>query len=251
MEDPQRTGNEIQFHSPCVAGNGIVKTLSVKVLVAEDEKKLAAFVARGLREAGFVVEVVHRGDDAADHCAATDFDAVVLDIMLPGRDGLEVLRGLRQRGSGVPVMLLTARSGVDDRVAGLNLGADDYLPKPFSIEELVARVRALTRRSGGPVASILRIGDLEIDLQQRRVRRGDGEIPLSPREFSLLELLARSPGRVFPRTLLLEKAWDCHFDPGSNLVDVTMGRLRRKLETGTGPSLIETVRGIGYRLRQP
>lgn len=224
---------------------------SMRVLIAEDEKKLASFVARGLREAGFVVEVVHRGDDAAQLCSTEDYDAVVLDIMLPGRDGLDVLRELRRRGAAVPVILLTARSGIEDRVEGLNLGADDYLPKPFSIEELVARVRALTRRGGGSSPVVLRVGELSVDMARRCAHLAGKEVTLTAKEFNLLELLARSPGRVFPRTQLLEKVWDYHFDPGSNLVEVTMGRLRRKLEPHTGPPLIETVRGIGYRMRQP
>lgn len=217
--------------------------------MAEDEKKLAGFVVRALREASLVVEAVHRGDDAADRCLAGDYDAVVLDIMLPGRDGLDVLKEWRRRGSRVPVILLTARSGIEDRVQGLDLGADDYLPKPFSVEELVARVRALTRRGGGSAPTVLKVGDIEVDLTARRVLAAGNVVPLTVREFSLLELLARSPGRVFPRTLLLEKLWDCHFDPGSNLVEVTVARLRRKLEIEGKPAPIETVRGIGYRMR--
>jgi DNA-binding response OmpR family regulator len=222
----------------------------MRILIAEDEKKLATFIERGLREAGFVVECVFRGDDAARLCLTGDFDAVVLDIMLPGRDGLDVLKEIRRRGSGVPIILLSARAGLEDRVAGLNLGADDYLPKPFSIEELVARVRALVRRSGGSSPVLLRVGDLTVDVMTRVVRIGEDEVLLSAREFALLELLARSPGRVFPRTQLLEKVWDYHFDLGSNMVEVTIGRLRRKLEPASAFLDIETVRGIGYRLRQ-
>jgi DNA-binding response OmpR family regulator len=220
----------------------------MKVLVAEDEKKIASYVAKGLREEGFDVEVVHGGAEAAACLMDQPFDAAVLDIMLPGRDGLDVLRGLRRAGRDLPVILLTARGRLEDRIEGLNLGADDYLVKPVFIEELAARLHAVIRRSSGRPASLIRIGDLALDLPRREVSRGGDPVGLTPREFRLLEVLAGSPGRVFSRTSLCERVWDYHFDPATNLVDVYIKRLRRKLDDGHEPKLIETVRGVGYRL---
>jgi DNA-binding response OmpR family regulator len=220
----------------------------MKVLVAEDEKKIASYVAKGLREEGFDVEVVHGGAEAAACLMDQPFDAAVLDIMLPGRDGLDVLRGLRRAGRDLPVILLTARGRLEDRIEGLNLGADDYLVKPVFIEELAARLHAVIRRSSGRPASLIRIGDLALDLPRREVSRGGDPVGLTPREFRLLEVLAGSPGRVFSRTSLCERVWDYHFDPATNLVDVYIKRLRRKLDDGREPKMIETVRGVGYRL---
>ena len=220
----------------------------MRILVVEDEKKIATFVQRGLKECGFVVDVVHRGDEALDIILDHQFDAVVLDIMLPGRDGLSILRVLRERANGVPVLILTARGEISEKVEGLNLGADDYLAKPFSIEELAARVRALIRRNSGETLIRYRVNDLTLDLATRAVRRGSRRIDLTAREFSVLECLMRSPGRVFTRTQLCQHVWEYHFDPESNLVDVYIQRLRRKVDDGEPIKLIQTVRGAGYRI---
>jgi DNA-binding response OmpR family regulator len=220
----------------------------MRILVVEDEKKIATFVQRGLKECGFVVDVVHRGDEALDIILDHPFDAVVLDIMLPGRDGLSILRVLRERGNCVPVLVLTARGEISERVEGLNLGADDYLAKPFSIDELVARVRALIRRNSSETLHRYRVNDLTLDLATRAVRRGSRRIDLTAREFSVLECLMRSPGRVFTRTQLCQHVWEYHFDPESNLVDVYIQRLRRKVDDGEPVKLIQTVRGAGYRI---
>jgi DNA-binding response OmpR family regulator len=221
----------------------------MRILIAEDEKKIAAFVRKGLNEVGFNTMVCHRGDDAL-HLATTErFDAVVLDVMLPGRDGLSVLRQLREQRNGVPVILLTAREGLSERVEGLNLGADDYITKPFSIEELIARLRAVWRRLSGEGLSLLQIADLTLNLTTREVRRAGAKIELTVREFALLEYLMRSPGRVHTRTQLCEHVWDYHFDPGTNVVDVGIQRLRRKIDDGHAVALVHTVRGVGYTLK--
>ena len=221
----------------------------MRLLVVEDEKKIAAFVRKGLAEAGFNVVVCHRGDDALQLASTERFDALVLDIMLPGRDGLSVLRALRDGRNTVPVIILTARGGLAERVEGLNLGADDYLAKPFSVEELVARLRAVWRRQSGEGLSILKYEDLMLNLTTREVRRGDKKIELTVREFALLEYLMRTPGRVHTRTRLCEHVWDYHFDPGTNLVDVGIQRLRRKIDDGYAVALVQTVRGVGYTLK--
>ena len=220
----------------------------MRILVVEDEQKIATFIQRGLKECGFVVDIVHRGDTALEIIEGNHFDAIVLDIMLPGRDGLSVLRSLRTRSNAVPVILLTARGEIAEKVEGLDLGADDYLAKPFSIDELVARVRALLRRNSGENLVCYRVEDLTIDLATRVARRGGRRIDLTTREFSLLECLMRAPGRVFTRTQLCERVWEYHFDPESNLVDVYIQRLRRKIDDGEPAKLIQTVRGAGYRI---
>ena len=220
----------------------------MRILVVEDEKKIATFVQRGLKECGFAVDVIHRGDEALDIILDHHFDAVVLDIMLPGRDGLSILRVLRERAICIPVLVLTARGEISEKVEGLNLGADDYLSKPFSIEELVARVRALIRRNSGETLLRYRVNDLTLDLATRAVRRGNRRIDLTAREFSVLECLMRSPNRVFTRTQLCQHVWEYHFDPESNLVDVYIQRLRRKVDDGEPVKLIQTVRGAGYRI---
>ena len=221
----------------------------MRILVAEDEKKIAAFVRKGLSESGFNVEVCHRGDDAL-HLATTErFDAVVLDIMLPGRDGLSVLRMLREQRHTVPVILLTARDGLSERIEGLNLGADDYIPKPFSIDELIARLRAVGRRVSGEGLNLLTVADLSLNLATRKVQRAGSEIDLTVREFALLEYLMRLPGRVHTRTQLCEQVWDYRFDPGTNVVDVGIQRLRRKIDDGHSTPLLHTVRGVGYVLK--
>ena len=221
----------------------------MRVLVAEDEKKIAAFVRKGLSEIGCNVTVSHRGDEALHFASNECFDAVVLDIMLPGRDGLDVLRSLREQRNIVPIILLTARDGLNDRITGLDLGADDYVAKPFSIEELIARLRAVRRRHSGEGLSFLGVGDLTLNLTTQEVRRAGRKIELTTREFALLAHLMRSPGRVQTRTQLCEQVWSYHFDPGTNVVDVAIQRLRRKIDEGHSVPLVHTVRGVGYTLR--
>jgi DNA-binding response OmpR family regulator len=217
-------------------------------LVVEDERKIALFVQRGLKESGFVVDVVHHGDQALAVILDNHFDAVVLDIMLPGRDGLSILRALRQESNPVPVLILTARGAISEKVEGLDLGADDYLAKPFSIDELAARLRALIRRKSGENLVRYRVQDLSLDVATRVAQRGTRRIDLTSREFGLLECLMRAPGRVFSRTQLCQQVWEYHFDPESNLVDVYIQRLRRKIDDGESNKLIQTVRGTGYRI---
>ncbi len=221
----------------------------MKVLVVEDEKKIASFIRKGLEARGFTVEVAHDGDDGYARALTRPYDALVLDIMLPGRDGLSILRNLRERKRSVPVILLTARSELNERVEGLNLGADDYLTKPFFVEELIARLHAVARRAAGTPESLLGVEDLTVNLLTREVRRGERKIELTAREFALLEQLLRAPGRVFTRVQILEQVWGCDFDPGTNVVDVYVQRLRKKIDEGEAVKLIETIRGVGYRLK--
>jgi two-component system, OmpR family, response regulator len=220
---------------------------AMKVLVVEDNAKLSSFLHRALVEEGYVVDVVADGENALSNFAQSTYDLVVLDWMLPGVDGLEVCRTMRQRGTTVPILMLTARADVSERILGLDAGADDYLPKPFDLGELLARARALTRRgSGGDVT--LRIGTLTIDRLARRATIEDRTLELTPREFTLLSFLARESGRVVPRTELLRRVWETSFDPGSNVVDAHIKNLREKL--GSAARMIETVRGVGYRMIQ-
>jgi len=223
----------------------------MRVLVAEDEKKVASHIRRALCEAGFAVDEVHRGDEAMELAQLKQYDALVLDIMMPGRDGLSILKLLREKRSSVPVLLLTARGEVSERVEGLMLGADDYLGKPFAMDELVARVHALTRRSQRELATVLDVHDLSLNLLNRDVKRAGVKIELAPREFALLETLLRSAGRVLSRTCLIEKVWDFHFDTGTNVVEVYIQRLRRKVDDGHEVKLLHTVRGVGYVLKPP
>jgi len=220
----------------------------VKVLIIEDEKKIASFIRKGLEAQGFVVEVSTHGDEGYLMACSRPYDALVLDIMLPGRDGLSILRNLRERKIALPVILLTARSELNERLEGLNLGADDYLTKPFHIEELIARLHAVTRRAAGTTQSILAVADLKMDLLTRKVTRGDQAIELTAREFSLLEHLMRSPGRVLTRVEICERVWDYNFDPGTNLVEVYVQRLRKKVDDDFPSKLIETIRGVGYSI---
>ena len=210
---------------------------------------MAGLVKRGLEEEGIAVDVTGRGEDAVWMAGSTEYDAVVLDVMLPGLDGIEVCRRLRADEVWTPVLMLTARDAVEDRVAGLDGGADDYLVKPFSFDELLARLRALARRGAGERPVVLEAGDLRLDPAARRVTRGDVEIPLSPKEFALLETLMRRPGLPLSRLQLLEHAWDDTYENRSNVVDVYIGYLRRKIDRPFGTATIETVRGVGYRLR--
>ncbi|MBI4559018.1 MAG: response regulator transcription factor [Candidatus Hydrogenedentes bacterium] len=218
----------------------------MKVLVVEDEKRIAGFIRKGLEEHGFVVECSGDGDEAYQLVTTQQYDAIVLDIMLPGRDGLSILQNLRKQANSVPVLLLTARSELDERVEGLNLGADDYMTKPFFVEELVARLHALARRVSGERLSILQAGDLTVNLLTREVKVGNTPVRLTVREFNILEYLTRSPGRVLTRTQILEHVWGYDFDIGTNLIDVHVQRLRKKLGPDAA-TFIETVRGVGYR----
>jgi two-component system, OmpR family, response regulator len=222
----------------------------MRVLVVEDEVKMAALIRRGLREEGMSVDVAIRGEDAIWMAGATEYDAIVLDVMLPGIDGFETCRKLREDEVWSPVLMLTARDSVEDRVAGLDGGADDYLTKPFSFAELRARLRALARR--GPIEHpvMLEVGDLRLDPATRQVWRGDEEIPLTTKEFALLEAFMRRPGEVLSRFHLLEHAWDYEYENRSNVVDVYVRYLRRKIDQPFGTESIETVRGAGYRLRK-
>jgi heavy metal response regulator len=222
----------------------------MRVLVVEDEKKTASFVRKALQAEGFAVDVCHNGDEALSAASATPFDAIVLDIMLPGRDGLAVLRTLRERKQTTPVLLLSARGQVNERVEGLNAGADDYLPKPFELTELVARVRAMSRRGAESKSTTLRVADLTLDALTRRAQRGGKEIELTAREYRLLEFLMRSAGRICGRMSIIEKVWDYDFDPGTNLVDVYVRRLREKIDNDFQPKLLHTVRGSGYLLKE-
>jgi DNA-binding response OmpR family regulator len=221
----------------------------MRVLVVEDEKKTASFIRKALRAEGFAVDVCGDGNDALQLAETAPYDAIVLDIMLPGRDGLSVIKRLRQRRSVVPVLLLSARGAVDERVEGLDAGADDYLPKPFALAELVARVRAMGRRTGEPRATVLQVGDLALDTVTRVASRGGRTIELTAREYRLLEFLMQSPGRISGRMSILEKVWDYDFDPGTNLVDVYVRRLREKVDGDCGERLIHTVRGVGYVMK--
>jgi two-component system OmpR family response regulator len=221
----------------------------MRVLVVEDEKKLGELLGRGLREEGYAVDLAARGEEALWMAHAVDYDAMVLDVMLPGLDGFEICRRLRHDGIWTPVLMLTARDAVDDRVIGLDAGADDYLAKPFSFEELLARLRALTRRAPRERPSVLEVGELRLDPAAHRAWRGDEELDLSAKEFSLLELFMRRPGVVLSRSQLLDGAWDIAFESRSNVVDVYVRYLREKVDRPFRRDSIETVRGVGYRLR--
>jgi two-component system OmpR family response regulator len=222
----------------------------VRVLIVEDQPKLAALLARGLREEGHAADIAERGEDAAWMALAARYDAIVLDIMLPGIDGLETCRQLRRRGVWTPVLMLTARDAVGDRVIGLDAGADDYLTKPFSFEELLARLRALNRRTPAERPVTVEVGELLLDPAAHRVWRGQTELDLSAKEFALLELLMRRPGNVLTRGQLLEGAWDMAYERRSNIVDVYIRHLREKIDRPFGSDTIETVRGVGYRLKE-
>lgn len=226
----------------------------VKVLLIEDERKIADFVCAGLKEQGFVVDHCDNGTIGFDLAGRGTYDVVLLDIMLPGRDGLAILRGLRKAGNATPIILLTARNELDDRIEGLELGADDYLAKPFFVEELVARIHALLRRVSGERQNILAAGDLRLDRISREVSQYGKAVDLTSREFNLIEYLMRSPGRVFTRTQILEHVWGYDFDPSTNVVDVCIQRIRKKIAsigtTEEGDSPIESVRGVGYRFRK-
>ncbi|NUT53868.1 MAG: response regulator transcription factor [Saccharothrix sp.] len=223
----------------------------MRVLVVEDEVGLAETIRQGLADAGVNVEVVHSGTDGLWAATENTYDVVVLDIMLPGLDGYQVCAGLRERGVWTPVLMLTAKDGEWDQADALDLGADDYLTKPFSFVVLLARLRALVRRGAAARPAVLVVGDLALDPARRRVTRGGAEVRLTPREFALLELLMRRAGEVLSKTEILQQVWDAHYDGPANVVEVYEGYLRRKLASARGPAPIETVRGAGYRLADP
>ena len=218
----------------------------MRILVVEDERQIAAFLERGLKEEGYAIDVVHNGDDALDWAVAVEYDGIVLDVMLPGRDGFSVLRELRTRGSKTPVLMLTARDTVDDRVTGLDLGADDYLTKPFAFKELVARLRAITRRQSDTRSVELQVGDLTLNTLTHTAQRGERRIDLTAKEYNLLEFLMRNPNRVLTRTQIAEHVWNLDFISESNVVDVYIRYLRRKIDGDSDWKLIKTVRGSGY-----
>ena len=221
----------------------------MRILLVEDEPDAARMLAKGLRENAYAVDLAGDGDAAIYQTSITDYDAIVLDVMLPGTSGLHVCRELRRRGSPVPVLMLTARDSVEDRITGLDSGADDYLAKLFDFGELLARLRAVIRRgTRPPVPASIAVGDLRLNTAARQVQRGPRNVPLTAREYALLEYLAHRAGSVVSRADIAEHVWDEHYDPFSNVVDVYVQRLRRKVDTGDGPSLIRTRRGQGYQL---
>ena len=221
---------------------------AVKILLVEDNKKVASFVEKGLREEGYAVDVAFDGIDGALKAHVYDYDVVLLDVMLPGKSGLEIVHDLRKQAKTVPVLLLTAMDATEDVVRGLDLGADDYLTKPFTFEELLARIRALLRRGGARRTDRLLYADIELDRLRHVASRGDMRLDLTPKEYQLLEYFMLKPEHVVRRTELLEKVWDLQFDPMSNVVDVHMANLRKKLQSGGRPPVLHTVRGVGYML---
>ena len=220
----------------------------MRILLVEDQAKLLSFAKKGLEEQGIQVDAISDGDEAWEMATTVPYDALVLDIMVPGRDGLSILRGLREKRNNVPVILLTARSTLPEKIEGLNLGADDYMTKPFFVEELAARLHTVVRRKAGDSSHLLRVDDLCINLLERKVSRGGVDIELSTREFELLEHLMRSPGRVFGRMQIYEHVWGYNMDPETNLVEVYIQRLRSKIDKDHDKKLIRTVRGVGYAL---
>jgi two-component system OmpR family response regulator len=222
----------------------------VRVLVIEDDPTVGQFVKRGLEEQRWNVDLVADGEEGEALARSQPYDLVVLDMRLPGRSGLDVLRNLRARGFERPVLVLTAQDAIDAKVETLRAGADDYVTKPFAFEELLARVEALARRPRNLAAPVLKVADLEVDLDAREVRRAGTLVELTPKEFLVLEYLCRHKGKVMSRTLITEYAWGYHFDPGTNIVDVVINHLRKKIDSGKGKKLITTVRGVGYVIKE-
>lgn len=224
---------------------------AMRILLVEDDSRIARFVSQALREQAYALDVSADGEDALYRASVNDYDAVILDVMIPGRDGFEVCRELRSKGSAVPVIMLTARDAVPDRVAGLDSGADDYLTKPFEVAELLARLRALLRRGRAVRPALVAVADLRIDTRAHAVTRAGRKVELTAKEYALLEYLARERGRVLTRAEIAEHVWDENFDPLSNLIDVNINRLRRKVDDGFASPLIHTRRGEGYMLAAP
>jgi DNA-binding response OmpR family regulator len=223
----------------------------MKILVVEDDRKVASFIEQGLREEGYAVDVAPDGDQATMLAHVYEYDMIVLDVMLPKKNGLQVAAELRREGRPTPILMLTARDATEDVVRGLDAGADDYLTKPFKFDELLARVRALVRRGGAGRTELLTYGQVELDRLKHKARVAGKKLDLTPKEFQLLEHFLLRPEEVVRRTDLLEKVWDLHFDPESNVVDVHVGNLRRKLRDAAGTDLIQTVRGVGFRFQEP
>ena len=219
----------------------------MRILVVEDDRKVASFIQVGLEQEAYAVDVLHEGSSAGEQVGSIDYDAVVLDLMLPGRSGFQILRDIRARKSDLPVLILTAKDSLDDRVTGLDSGADDYMVKPFALAELSARLRALLRR-GKPRETRLRLSDLEMDTARRVVTRAGRPIDLKPKEYALLEFLMRNSDRAVTRSLIIEHVWDIHFDSVSNVVEVNVNSLRNKIDRGFAAPLIHTIRGVGYIL---
>jgi heavy metal response regulator len=221
----------------------------MRILVVEDEKKVASFIKKGLEEENYAVDIAYDGEEGLVLAKINEYDLVLLDIMLPKLDGMEVLRQIRGNGSGVPILMLTAKDAVEDIVSGLDSGSDDYLTKPFSFAELLARVRALLRRKTKEKTDLLTIGDLILSTSTHRVKRGGKEIELTAKEYALLEYLMRNPNRILTRTLITEHVWDYHFDPSTNVIDVYVNYLRKKIDQGFEKKLIHTIRGSGYMIK--
>lgn len=220
----------------------------MRILVVEDEQRIAVFIKQGLEEEGYAVDVAYDGEEALDWAAMVDYDLIVLDVLLPKKNGIQTCRDLRAQGNKVPVLMLTARDAIEDRVRGLDSGADDYLVKPFAFQELLARIRALLRRSGEVKTTRLQVGDLMLDTLTHRATRGERAIELTAREYAILEFLMRHPGQVLSRTQIAEHVWNYDFYSTSNVVDVYIRYLRRKVDEGFDVNLIETVRGVGYKI---
>ena len=223
----------------------------MKILLVEDEAEIGDLIKTGLEKEEFSVDYCKDGDSGMEHAMSNSYDAIVLDVMLPGKSGLEILKMVRAGQNNVPIIIITARGETEDRIEGLDLGADDYLPKPFFVEELIARLRAIWRWSSETGMSVLNVGTLSANLMSREVVRSGRQIEMTPKEFSLLAFLMRAPGRVLTRTQILEQVWGYHFDPGTNLVDVYIRRLRSKIDFEGEIPLIETLRGVGYRMQDP
>ena len=224
----------------------------MQVLIIEDDKQICSYVANGLKQAGFTTDMANTGDDGYQMATAVDYDALIVDIMLPGMDGITLIETLRGRGVNTPVLILSAKSSLDDKIRGFQSGSDDYITKPFSFSELLVRLQAILRRSArGPQVNELEVGDLRMDLMSRKVERAGREIVLQPREFALLEYLMKNAGNVVSKTMILEHVWDYHFDPQTNVVDVLVHRLRTKLDKAFDEDMLNTVRGVGYVLKVP
>jgi heavy metal response regulator len=222
----------------------------MKILLVEDERKVASFIKRGLEEEHFTVDVAYDGESGEFMALTSEYDLIILDILLPKKNGFEVLKSLRANGIQTPILILTAKGSIDDKVEGLNSGADDYLTKPFAFAELIARIRSLLRRTSSEKSNIIKVADLELDTVKHIAKRGEKIIELTAREYSLLEYFMRNKGRVLTRTMIAEHIWDYHFDTGSNIIDVYVRRLRKKIDEGFPKKLIHTIRGVGYIIKE-